>query len=72
MFVNVVAASDILKRPDLRLTVDTKEDFELIHEIYARLYPKKSNFLLGDVIELLETTPQLKELNKHIQQKAVR
>lgn len=69
---NVAAASNVLKRPDLRLTVDTKEDFELINEVYTRLYPAKPDFLLSDIIQLIENTPHLKELNKHIQQKAVR
>ena len=69
---NVTASSDILKRPDLRLTVDTQEDFELINEIYTRLYPSKPDFLLSDIIQLIERTPHLKELNKHIQQKTAR
>lgn len=41
------------KLPDYRLTVDTKEDFELISRIYEELYKEGEIFLLHDVLELL-------------------
>lgn len=67
-----VEAQGALRRPDLRLTVDMPEDFALIKAIFENLYPKNPNFLLGDIIELLEKNPELKELNAHIQQKRAR
>jgi spore coat polysaccharide biosynthesis protein SpsF len=57
---------------NLRLTVDTLDDFNLIRTIYEKLYPQKPDFALQDVIELLEREPELLALNRHIQQKAVR
>lgn len=57
---------------DLRLTVDTPEDLELIRRIFEDLYPVKPDFTLSDVLELLQGRPELIELNRHVQQKRVR
>jgi spore coat polysaccharide biosynthesis protein SpsF len=57
---------------DLRLTVDTAEDLQLVTEIFARLYPGKALFSLEEVIRLLTGDPQLLEINAHISQKKVR
>jgi spore coat polysaccharide biosynthesis protein SpsF len=57
---------------DLRLTVDTLEDFSLITAIYEALYPVNPAFGLGDVLALLDRRPELAALNQSIQQKAVR
>ena len=57
---------------DLRLTVDTPEDFKLISLIFENLYPEKKIFSLNDVIELIKRKPELAEINRNIQQKAVR
>lgn len=67
---NLVAPSEIYW-PDLRLTVDTKEDLALVCEIYERIYPEKPYFSLQDVVKLLNTHPELIS-NAHIQQKPVR
>jgi spore coat polysaccharide biosynthesis protein SpsF len=57
---------------DLRLTVDTVEDFELIREIYEELYPGNPNFTLTDVLDLLRRRSELAAINGHVKQKAVR
>jgi spore coat polysaccharide biosynthesis protein SpsF len=56
----------------LRLTVDTPEDFELIRIIYEELYPIKREFNLADVIEVFRRNPHLLEINRQVQQKPVR
>ena len=56
----------------LRLTVDTSEDFELVRRIYEELYPINPAFALGDILELLERRPELAKINQHIMQKAIR
>lgn len=55
---------------DLRWTLDTKEDFELISKIYEYLYTDNKCFSMYDIIKLLEKYPELKKINEHIQQKA--
>ena len=59
-------------KADLRLTVDTPEDFALVSSVYEALYPGKPAFSLDDVLALLERRPDLARLNQHVQQKQVR
>jgi len=54
---------------DLRLTVDTEEDFQLISRIFEMLYPMKPDFTLDDVVDLMEHHPELAKLNAHVKQK---
>ena len=52
--------------PDIRLTVDHAEDFQLITKIYESLYQASKPFLLDDVMQFLENHPELLELNRTI------
>jgi spore coat polysaccharide biosynthesis protein SpsF len=61
-----------LSRPNLRLVVDNEEDLVLMREIFGKLYHEKSIFGIGDVIRLLDSRPELVEINAHIQGKKVR
>jgi spore coat polysaccharide biosynthesis protein SpsF len=56
-------------RPNLRLTLDTEADYELISAIYDELYPRDRLFGLSDVLDLLERRPELTHLNDHIAQR---
>ncbi|MBM4177564.1 glycosyltransferase family protein [Candidatus Gribaldobacteria bacterium] len=62
-----VKAKKELNRPELRLTVDTKEDFELTEKVYHHF--KNKTFKTIDVIKYLDSRPELKQLNDHIFQK---
>ncbi|EQK42307.1 cytidylyltransferase family protein [[Clostridium] bifermentans ATCC 638] len=55
-----------------RLTLDTKEDFELINKIYCELYNDNHNFFLEDIIKVLENNPKLELINKYIKQKNIK
>lgn len=57
---------------DLRLTVDTLEDFVLITKIYDELYPKNPAFGLHEILELMDRKSHLAEINRHIPPKRVR
>lgn len=57
---------------DLRLTVDTPEDFELIQAIYHELYPVNPRFNLSNILDLFKRRPELKMVNQNIQQKHIR
>lgn len=54
-----------------RWTVDTREDLQLVREIYARLGPSPADSIFGmrDILALLEREPWIAELNSHIEQK---
>ena len=56
----------------IRLTLDTVEDFELIHEIIKTLYPSNPQFTLRDILALLKSRPELLELNPSVARIPVR
>jgi spore coat polysaccharide biosynthesis protein SpsF len=53
----------------LRWTVDTREDFQLVEEIYS--YFGNNRFSWIDILELMEKKPELRSINQHIRQKEV-
>ncbi len=53
----------------LRLTVDTAADFRLVKWVIEKLYPIKPDFILNDIVELLNAHPEIIEINQHINQK---
>ncbi|UCZ52945.1 glycosyltransferase family protein [Bacillus shivajii] len=55
-----------------RWTLDTEEDFELINEIYNRLYKGTHDFYLQDIIEIFKQEPKLFTFNAHIEQKKLK
>lgn len=55
-----------------RWTVDTIEDLELITKILSALYPENPNFLMRDILNILERHPDWMKINAHIQQKPVK
>lgn len=55
--------------PNLRLTLDEKEDFELLNIIFKELLPEKEDFTVYDVVNLLKNKPELLKINKHVKQK---
>ena len=58
-----------LIKPDLRLTVDTPEDFAMVTEVFKALYRPGHIFPLVQIIDFLERNPRIRLLNSHIQQK---
>lgn len=56
-------------REKLRLTVDTYEDYHLASILYDELGPMCR---LGEVIAYCEKRPELMDINRHVQVKAVR
>ncbi len=56
--------------PDLRLTVDTDEDFLLAEKIYHALY-QGSPFDVKEVISFIAKNRELIEINSHIEQRTM-
>ena len=56
---------------DLRLCLDTEQDYNLIKEIYDNLYQSRP-IRLTEVIEFLKVNPEMKKINSGITQKAVK
>lgn len=55
-----------------RLTLDTEEDWQLIQRLYDALQYRWQDFVLADVIHLLEENPGWVEINKHVKQKTIK
>lgn len=56
-----------LNRPEIRLSIDYKEDFKLAEKIYEKLSEKTSSLI--DVIQLLDKNQELLKINKYAQKK---
>ncbi len=63
-------APNELRRPEIRLTVDYKEDAEFARIIYERLFLKKPDFTTIDIIHFLDENPELKSINKGLVQRS--
>lgn len=55
-------------RPDLRLTLDTSEDYKLIAALYDALYDSDPCFGLDAVLDYLDSHPELADINRHVAQ----
>ncbi|MBF0146485.1 MAG: glycosyltransferase family protein [Magnetococcales bacterium] len=56
------------RHPELRMTVDTPEDFEMAERVFAELVPKDPNFSTEAAIRLLLERPDLRAINQDIPQ----
>ena len=54
---------------NLRWTVDTKEDFKLINEVYS--FFGNNQFSWSDVLDLMNKKPELRLINQNVRQKEV-
>jgi spore coat polysaccharide biosynthesis protein SpsF len=70
--VRSVRAPSDLVWPDLRLTLDTPEDYALISAVYDALYGNDGYFGIREVVSYLRMHPELLQLNASVQQKPVR
>lgn len=55
--------------PELRLTLDTEEDYQLISAVYDALWAQNRDFSAEDVVQFLKFHPELVALNTNIVQK---
>ena len=62
---NLACDADVM-RPKYRLTVDEQADLRLMREIYGRLYHGGQIFPLKEVIDLLDSEPDLAALNSSV------
>ncbi|MEP0813594.1 MAG: glycosyltransferase family protein [bacterium] len=63
-----IAVPAALRNPELRLTLDTEEDYHLLSTIYEELYSEGDIIRLEDVIDYFRRNPGLKNLNKDVVQ----
>ncbi|PIN90891.1 acylneuraminate cytidylyltransferase [Candidatus Pacearchaeota archaeon CG10_big_fil_rev_8_21_14_0_10_34_76] len=61
--IGIFLAHEKIRRPDMRLCLDTKEDMELLEIIYKELY-SEDTIQLEKVIQFLTKNPDLIKLNQ--------
>jgi len=59
------------RRPNLRLTVDTKKDFRVVGEIYKILTQPDSFIPIDQVIDLIDMMPEIPKINNDVIQNQV-
>jgi len=69
--ITQVKAPRELYGPDIRLVLDTKEDYSFINAIFSLLFKKKAKFTAFDVVKTLRENPWLKSLNNKVIQKKI-
>jgi len=69
--INIVKAPKELYAPDIRITLDTEEDYSLLCAVYDYLYPQNKYFDAYDLIHLFNEKPWLKLVNKKVTQKKI-
>ncbi|HIG93952.1 TPA: NTP transferase domain-containing protein [Candidatus Woesearchaeota archaeon] len=71
--INLLEVDPYLKHPQIRLTVDVKEDLQLMEEIYRRLYTEPGKiFSIRQVVELLtQREPELLKINQKVPERAL-
>jgi len=62
--IKTIEVTDTLNRPELRLTLDFEEDYELIRNIYFNV-PFKKVLNLYNVIDYLDKNPEIAKINKN-------
>jgi spore coat polysaccharide biosynthesis protein SpsF len=67
--ITFVEASKRLNFPDIRVTLDTEEDYALLCAVFDYLYPQNKFFAAKDIIDLFKSKSWLKLINKNVTQK---
>jgi len=52
--IRTIPAPEHLRRPELKLSVDTPAEFKWTSDVYDALYPTKPNFRIRDILAYLE------------------
>lgn len=66
-----VEAPKKLQAPDIRITIDTEEDYALLCIVFDYLYPQNEYFNAYDIVNLFKEKPWLKLINKKVVQKEI-
>lgn len=65
-----VRAQGVFCRPELRLTVDVEEDWQLMKEIYSHLYKPGEIINVEEAITFLDNHPEITRINVNCQQRS--
>ena len=57
----------LLRRPEVRMTLDYEEDYQFFQEVFAALYVPGRVFSLKEVMDFLNRRPEVIEINRGVQ-----
>ena len=66
-----IVAPPALKDTNISVTLDEKNDCELIREVLRRLYSKNKYFSCYELVNLFKTEPSLLKINENVRRKKV-
>jgi spore coat polysaccharide biosynthesis protein SpsF len=66
-----VEAPENLHAPDIRITLDTEQDYALLCSVFDYLYSENEFFNAEDIIKLFSDKPWLKIINKNVIHKKI-
>ena len=69
--IHSFGAPDELAFPEIRVTLDTEEDYTLLCALFDYLYAKNEYFNAYDIVSLFKKKPWLKFINKKVVQKTI-
>jgi len=69
--ISSIEAPSDLSEPEIRITLDTEEDYALLCAVYDYLYYKDNFFDTYDIVKLFKEKQWLKMINKKIVQKKI-
>jgi len=62
-----IEVDPVLRRPDLRMTLDYDEDYAFFRAVFDHFYDENPAFRLEDVIRFLDDHPEVVALNRDVQ-----
>lgn len=57
--------------PDMRITLDTREDYELINRLFEEMEEQKQFFFGADIVSWLKDNPDALSINRRVRTKAL-
>lgn len=64
--INVETPSEVVQRPEIRLTVDNPEDLMVARQIWKNVGGESNKLSIKSIIEYLDETPEIIEMNEHL------
>ena len=49
-YLGIMQCRDEIRRPDIKIDVNTQEEYDFVHELYRYLYPRNPEFTIIDII----------------------
>lgn len=65
------SADEKENRPDIEVTLDEMDDYNLINNVFQKLYPENNDFSCADVIRYLDKHPEISSKSKDVERTVI-